>query len=186
MCSHYNIVLSPKTYNRHPIASWWEQAIGCCLHVSSTSGPRLNIKAVFPDIGIPIIKIRWSSDRLILIMGITFLVRQHLCIETTPWSRFYIHHCWAIGNIVILDHVEIRPDCIYTKNNGLQDISFNETPCVLKDSVWNITRLGLINLTNKSFQWGSNIRLGPSCFELDQYGDGCISIVRDSSCTTKQ
>ena len=163
-----------------------QTSYGMLMYVSSTSGPRLNIKAVFPDIGIPIIKITWSSDRLVLIIGITILVRRHLCIETAPWSKFHIHHCWAMGNIVILDHVEIRPDCIYTKNNGLEDISFNETPCVLKDILSNIKRLGLINLTNKSFQWGSNISLGPSCFELDQYGDGCISIVRDFSCTTKQ
>ena len=34
---------------------------------------------------------------------------------------------------------------------------------------------------NKSFQWGSNICPGPSCFELDQYREDCVSIVRDSS-----
>ena len=38
----------------------------------------------------------------------------------------------------------------------------------------------------KSFHWGSNIWPGPSCFELYQYGVGCISIIRDSSCTRKQ
>ena len=43
-----------------------------------------------------------------------------------------------------------------------------------------------VNNFNKSFQWGSNICPGPSCFELDQYGEDCISIVRDSSCTRKQ
>ena len=29
---------------------------------------------------------------------------------------------------------------------------------------------------NKTFQWGSAIRPGPSCFELDQYGGDCIFI----------
>ena len=28
------------------------------------------------------------------------------------------------------------------------------------------------NIVNKSFQWGSTIRQGPSCFELDQYQSG--------------
>ena len=43
---------------------------------------RLNIKTVFLGMGIPIIKIRRSSDRLIFIMGISILVRRHLYIET--------------------------------------------------------------------------------------------------------
>ena len=33
----------------------------------------------------------------------------------------------------------------------------------------------------KSYQWGSNIRPGPSCFELDQYGEDYKFIVKDSS-----
>ena len=36
------------------------------------SRPRLNIKTVFPGVGIPIIKMRRSSDRLIFIMGILY------------------------------------------------------------------------------------------------------------------
>ena len=43
--------------------------------VRSRAGPRLNTKAVFPCMGISIIKIR---DRLIFIMGISVLVNQHL------------------------------------------------------------------------------------------------------------
>ena len=43
-----------------------------------TLGPCLNIKTVFPGIGISIIKMRRSSDRLIFIMGISILVKQHL------------------------------------------------------------------------------------------------------------
>ena len=46
--------------------------------------PRLNINTVFPRYGIPILKIRRSRDRLIFIMGIPMLVRQHLYIEAAP------------------------------------------------------------------------------------------------------
>ena len=45
-------------------------------------GSVANIKAVFPDIGIPIIKIRRSWDRLIFIIGIPILVRGHFI-----WGR---------------------------------------------------------------------------------------------------
>ena len=57
-------------------------AYGC-----KDTGPHVNIKMVFPDMGISIIKIRRSWDRLIFIMGIHILVRQHLHIETGPWSQ---------------------------------------------------------------------------------------------------
>ena len=36
--------------------------------------------------GIPMLKIRRSRDRLIFNMGIPILVRRHLCTETVPWS----------------------------------------------------------------------------------------------------
>ena len=51
------------------------------------TGPRLNITTVSPDtcIGIPMLRIRQSWDRLIFNMGIPILVRQHLYIETAPW-----------------------------------------------------------------------------------------------------
>ena len=50
------------------------------------AGLRLNIKTVFPGMGVSIINIRRSWDRLIFIMGIPILVRLHLYIETV--SRF--------------------------------------------------------------------------------------------------
>ena len=40
----------------------------------------------FPGMGIPMLKIRWSRDRLIFNMGILILARRHLYIETAPWS----------------------------------------------------------------------------------------------------
>ena len=47
-------------------------------------GPRLNIKTVYPGIGIPMLKIRRSRDRLIFNMGIPIPVRRHLYTETVP------------------------------------------------------------------------------------------------------
>ena len=48
--------------------------------------PHFNIKTVFPDIGIPILKIRWSGDHPVFMMGIPTLVRRRLYIETaTRW-----------------------------------------------------------------------------------------------------
>ena len=39
----------------------------------------------FPDMGIPMLKIRQSRDCLIFNMGIPILVRRHLYIETALW-----------------------------------------------------------------------------------------------------
>ena len=49
----------------------------------STSGPRLNIRPSFPGMGIPMLKIRRSRDRLIFNTWIPKLIR-HLYIETAP------------------------------------------------------------------------------------------------------
>ena len=43
-------------------------------------------KTVFPGLQIPIMKIRWSSDHLIFIMGFLTPARKNLYIETTPLS----------------------------------------------------------------------------------------------------
>ena len=40
------------------------------------SGPRLNIDTVFPNMGIPVLKIRRLRDRIILNMEIPILVRR--------------------------------------------------------------------------------------------------------------
>ena len=47
-------------------------------------GPCLNIKTIFPDIRVPIIKMRWPSHCLTFLMGIFILVRWHIYIEMTP------------------------------------------------------------------------------------------------------
>ena len=43
--------------------------------------PRFNIKTIFPDVVIPMLKIRRSPDRLIFNMGIPILIRWHIYIE---------------------------------------------------------------------------------------------------------
>ena len=61
-------------------------------------GPVSISRPSFPDMGIPMLKIRWSRDRLIFNMGIPILVRRHLYIETASWkfqmifSLSYVYH----------------------------------------------------------------------------------------------
>ena len=55
-------------------------------------GPRLNIKTIFPNMGISMLKIRWSQDCLIFNMGIPTLVRRHLNNEMDPWLWLNIGH----------------------------------------------------------------------------------------------
>ena len=52
--------------------------------VGNLPGPCLNIETFFPGIGIPIIKIRRLSDRLIFAMGSPIPVRRYLYIEQSP------------------------------------------------------------------------------------------------------
>ena len=61
--------------------SWW---VELCRSSLSSTWSCLNIKTIFPDMGISIIKIRQSWDCLIFIMGAPILVRRHLYIETGP------------------------------------------------------------------------------------------------------
>ena len=53
------------------------------------SGPRLNITMSFSGMGIPMLKIRRSRNRLIFNVGIPILVRRHLYIQTAPASFVY-------------------------------------------------------------------------------------------------
>ena len=65
-------------------------------------GPRLNIKAVFPNMAIPMLKVRGSRDRLILNMVIPILVRRHLYIETAPRTLSqYKDHLSRCGNSIM-------------------------------------------------------------------------------------
>ena len=71
--------------------------------------------------GIPMLKIRRSRDRLIFNMGIPILVRQHLYIETAPsyvtfvlliydegtkWRRFPYHWTFAWGTQALMDSIQ--------------------------------------------------------------------------------
>ena len=72
------------------------------------SGPRLNIKNVFPGVGISIIKIRRSWDRLILIMGIPILVRWHLYTGMGPW-QLWDHLMFIMGiPVFVRRHLDIE------------------------------------------------------------------------------
>ena len=54
-----------------------------CIKTPLT-GPPLNIKTIFPGIGIPMLKIRGSKDHLIFNTGIPLPVRQYCYIEMAP------------------------------------------------------------------------------------------------------
>ena len=68
-------------------------------------GPRLNMKTVFPGMGILMLKIRRSWDRLIFNMGIPILVRGYLYIETGP--RVANHVTVLVSTFVLLAHCGI-------------------------------------------------------------------------------
>ena len=59
------------------------------------SRPCLNIRTVFPGMGIPILKIRRSCDRLIFNMGIPILVRRRFYIECYDRNR-----CQGQGQVI--------------------------------------------------------------------------------------
>ena len=92
---HYGLVISYSLWNlsqhqaitSNNIDIWLirsqDHILQCFLW--KRPGPCLNIKTVFPGMGIPMIKIRLSRDRRN--MGFPTLVRQHLYIEKGPWIQ---------------------------------------------------------------------------------------------------
>ena len=58
--------------------------VSLLTHICFSRPQWVNMKTVFPGMGIAMLKIRRSWDRLIFNMGIPILVRQHLYIETSP------------------------------------------------------------------------------------------------------
>ena len=64
-----------------------------CMHhsLSVGDGHQGRLKTVFPGIGIPVIKIRQSWDRLIFIMGIPVLVRRYLNVQTASTLLIYMY-----------------------------------------------------------------------------------------------
>ena len=59
----------------------------CWPRSMSPAGPRLNIKIVFPGMGIHMLKIRRPVGRLIFNMGIAIPSKTVFLIETAPWSK---------------------------------------------------------------------------------------------------
>ena len=74
------------THNQHPSYNEWNDC-HCYRHRHTSTRlkpvPRLNIKTVFPGMGISIIKVRWSWDHLIIIMGIP-TPKDDIYIEMGP------------------------------------------------------------------------------------------------------
>ena len=71
----------------------------------------------FPNMGIPIIKVRWSWDHLIFIIEIPILVRWHLCIEMAPWGWFNIKMpSYQYRNSHCRDKMVLWPSYLY---NGI-------------------------------------------------------------------
>ena len=96
-------------------------------------GPVSIWRPSFPGMGIPMLKIRRSQDRLIFNMGIPILVRLHLYIETAPrqsWNS-------VIGTpILIRQHlcVEMGPPTLWT--HKIHHGQFYSVCCEFK--VWSV------------------------------------------------
>ena len=76
------------------------------LQLFRDSGPRVNIKTTFPGMGIPMLKITRSWDRLIFNMGIPILVRWHLYIEMgykcSTWTPIWIHGIFCKAEVFLM------------------------------------------------------------------------------------
>ena len=70
--------------------------------MASCHGPVSIQRPSFPGMGIPMLKIRRSRDRLIISIGVLILMRWHLYIKTAPWlalTQCWLIVIWAVGNI---------------------------------------------------------------------------------------
>ena len=72
------------------VGVWW---------LKGNTGPHLNIKMVYPGMGIPIIKIRWSWDHLIFIMGIPIPGKMVFYIETPSSASVFNAPCLSVFNV---------------------------------------------------------------------------------------
>ena len=79
---HKQIAFIPSHIKHSVIRNTWSIAeaerslwrLPCCHAITD----HFNMKPIFPNIGIPIVKISWSFDHFILVIGIPFTVRWHL------------------------------------------------------------------------------------------------------------
>ena len=107
--------------------------------------------------GIPMLKIRRSQDRLIFNMGIPILVRLHLYIETAPWSLFYLSHCIAVfNNYVLFDHVILSSLILAVTWCLAVNKSFSEPMCT---DFHDTNRLWVNSLAPGRFQWNFRFKL---------------------------
>ena len=93
----FSFTFAVSRIHRHIIPPWVLTTAPClredwvplCVSVrTSQPEPHFNIKPVFPGMGISIMKVRLTWDRLIFIIGIAMLVRRHLFIETAPRGTY--------------------------------------------------------------------------------------------------
>ena len=82
---------------RSPRGQWVDILIRLVLttwkHIHTC--PHFNIKAVFPGMGIPIVKISWSWDHLIFIMGIPIPIRWHDQIVIEKIWKHFLQNLWT-------------------------------------------------------------------------------------------
>ena len=99
-----HFVKLPQYARTRPISARWAATDPVGARRGLLTGPRLNIKTVFPRyIAIPVLKIRRSRDRLVFNMGIPILVRRHLYIETAQRFRFLSKHYISVPCIILYD-----------------------------------------------------------------------------------
>ena len=80
------------------------------------SGPGLNIKS-FWVMGIPMLNIGWSRDRLIFNMDIPILVKLNLYIETAHWAPSQNKgNLYEYEDLQYEDKTVIRPSYLYNGN----------------------------------------------------------------------
>ena len=74
-----------RTYFHFPLISWHLRR---CSSLKTFLGLYSLRRRRLTGIGIPIINLRRSDDRLRFIMGIPILIRRHLLSEQRPWWKF--------------------------------------------------------------------------------------------------
>ena len=126
-----------------------EQMTSHCLnqYTWKLTGPSLNIKPVFPGMGIPMLKIRRSQDRLIFNMWIPILVRRYLYIKMVPSSiPSQVKYCsnWPIG---LLFTQNLSSICL---KSDLFEEKYEFFTCLLIRWNWNTARQ--LKFTLKEYQ----------------------------------
>ena len=90
-------------------------------------GSRLNIMTVFPCMGIPVLKIRQSQDRIIFNMGIPTLVRRHFHIKKAPWLRVLWRQCDDNVRIMCI-HIYYKLFSISKNNDAMCPLHLSKSP----------------------------------------------------------